>query len=477
YGAVAVPILHEFKPDIVHNIVNHSDAKFLFTDKHIWEHLNLDEMPAIAGAMEITDFSLLGCRNAELEHSRNIINELFGQKYPEKFTHEDLHYFAAKPDDLAVINYTSGSTGFSKGVMLPYRSLYSNLKFAIDTLNIWKSGDSSLCMLPLAHMYGLMIELIFPFVMGCHIHFLTKVPSPKILLGAFAEVRPRVVITVPLVIEKIIKSKVFPVIKKPHMKVLLALPGIKNIILKKIKAQLNAAFGGQLEELIIGGSAINKDVEQFLHKIQFPYTVGYGMTECGPLIAYEHWDKTKMHACGRCVDRMQIRVESPDPEHIAGELWVKGDNVMLGYYKNPEITAQSMRDGWFNTGDLCTIDSSGLVFIHGRSKNMILGPSGQNIYPEEIEHKINNMPYVNESIVIDDNGKIVALVHPDMDLAKKEKLSTDQLAKIMDENIAAVNKELPAYSRVASVKIYEEEFEKTPKRSIKRYLYMPQQQK
>lgn len=471
YGAVAVPVLHEFKSDNIHNIVNHSDAKLLFTDFQIWKDLKFAEMPHLMGVVQIVDFSLLESRNKNLTHARETLNELFGQKYPERFTPNDVVYYSPADDELAVINYTSGSTGFSKGVMLPYRSLWSNLRFACDTLNIWKSGDSSLCMLPLAHMYGLMIELIFPFVMGCHIHFLTRVPSPKVVMAAFAEVKPRVIITVPLVIEKIIKTKVFPMLEKPLMKILMTMPFVDGVLLRKIKEQLNEAFGGQLEELIIGGSAINKDVEEFLHKIGFPYTVGYGMTECGPLIAYADWDKTKMHACGRCVDRMQIKVDSPDPENVPGELWVKGANVMLGYYKDPGITAQSMRDGWFNTGDLCTIDDSGLVYIHGRSKNMILGPSGQNIYPEEIEHKLNNMPYVSESIVIDDAGKIVALIHPDLELAQQQGITGSDLERVMNENVENVNKELPAYSCIRGMQIYNEEFEKTPKRSIKRYLY------
>lgn len=471
YGAVAVPILHEFKADNIHHLVTHSEAKFFYTDDAIWENLDPDSMNGLEGVIRLHDYSLIMSRNKRLTNAREHLNEIFGKRYPERFTPDDVVYYKEKKDELALINYTSGSMGFSKGVMLTYNNLWSNIQFTIDGLTFLNPGDGIVCMLPLAHMYGLIVELLHPLVKGCHVYFLTRMPSPRVILEAFATVRPKLIVTVPLIIEKIVKTKVFPLLDKPLMKLLMHIPVIDDRLLEKIKTQLMSAFGGNVQEIIIGGAALNKDVETFLRRINFPYTVGYGMTECAPLVAYAQWDKQRPGSCGQIVDRMEGRIDSPDPEHIPGELWVRGDNVMKGYYKNKDATDAVMKDGWMNTGDLCTMDSDGFIYIRGRNKNMILGPSGQNIYPEEIEQKLNNMPYVAESLVVDSDGQLAALIYPDLELATKQGIHTDTLSKIIDDNIAALNKDLPAYSQIRKVKLYNEEFEKTPKRSIKRYLY------
>lgn len=471
YGAVAVPILHEFKADNIHHLVTHSEAKLFYTDDAIWENLDPDSMNGLEGVIRLHDYSIIMSRNKRLTNAREHLNEIFGKRYPERFTPDDVVYYKEKKDELALINYTSGSMGFSKGVMLTYNNLWSNIQFTIDGLTFLNPGDGIVCMLPLAHMYGLIVELLHPLVKGCHVYFLTRMPSPRVILEAFATVRPKLIVTVPLIIEKIVKTKVFPLLDKPLMKLLMHIPVIDDRLLEKIKTQLMSAFGGNVQEIIIGGAALNKDVETFLRRINFPYTVGYGMTECAPLVAYAQWDKQRPGSCGQIVDRMEGRIDSPDPEHIPGELWVRGDNVMKGYYKNKDATDAVMKDGWMNTGDLCTMDSDGFIYIRGRNKNMILGPSGQNIYPEEIEQKLNNMPYVAESLVVDSDGQFAALIYPDLELATKQGIHTDALSKIMDDNIAALNKDLPAYSQIRKVKLYNEEFEKTPKRSIKRYLY------
>lgn len=471
YGAVAVPILHEFKPDNMLHIINHSEAKLLFADSSIWENLDADNMPYIEGVFNIADYSLLLSCDEAITEARKTLNALFGNRYPERFTKEDVIYGEFDRDSLAVLSYTSGSTGFSKGVMIPYRAIESNINFALEKLTFLGPGDGLICMLPLAHMLGLVIEMMHPFSKGCHIYFLTRIPSPKIIIDAFAKVKPRLIVTVPLILEKIIKTKVFPLLEKPYMKLLMTMPFVNDHLLGKIKAKLNETFGGNLNEIIIGGAALNKDVEKFLRRIEFPYTVGYGMTECAPLISYAGHEENRMGSCGKVVDGITAVVESSDPENVAGELKVKGDNVMLGYYKNDDATKESLRDGWLYTGDLCCMDSDGFIYIRGRNKNMILGPSGQNIYPEEIEQKLNNMPYVCESIVVSDDGKIVALVYPDFELARQQSLGNADIEKIMNDNISNLNQELPSYSQVAGVKIYTEEFEKTPKRSIKRYLY------
>lgn len=472
YGTVTVPILHEFKSDNIHHLVCHSEAKLLFTDAAIYENLDPEAMAGLKGVLQISDYSLLLSRSRRLSDARNNLNKLFGAKYPERFTADDVVYSDRPAGDLAIINYTSGSTGFSKGVMLTYHNLWSNIQFYLDRLKFLKSGDAMVCMLPLAHMYGLMVELMDSFVRGCHVNFLTRTPSPKIIMDAFATVRPKLIVTVPLIIEKIIKTRVFPLLEKPMMKVLMHVPFVDDRLLGKIKERLESTFGGNLQELIIGGAGLNKDVEAFLRRIKFPFTVGYGMTECAPLVAYAPWDEQRPGCCGKVVHRMQARVDSPDPAAIPGVLWLKGDNVMTGYYKNPDETARAFdSDGWMNTGDICTIDSDGFISIRGRDKNMILGPSGQNIYPEEIEQRLNNMPFVGESLVVEEENKLVALIYPDFETARRQGMDDDAIDALMKENIDRLNDELPAYSRIARYRLYQEEFEKTPKRSIKRYLY------
>lgn len=471
YGAVPVPILHEFKPDSVHHILNHSDSRILFTDVHIFEHLDVDKTPQIDGVFDISDYSLLFSKQESINYARAHLNELFGKRYPERFTREDVIYKKPDMEQLAIINYTSGSTGLSKGVMIPYRAISSNIDFALTKLSFLGPGDKTICMLPLAHMLGLSIELLHPLSKGCHVFFLTRIPSPKIIMDAFASTRPRLIVTVPLILEKIIKTKVFPLLEKPYMKLLLTVPFVNDRLLGKIKERLTETFGGQLFEIIIGGAALNADVERFLRRIGFPYTVGYGMTECAPLISYAGHEINRPGACGLPVSNIEIKVDSPDPENIAGELLVHGSNVMLGYYKNPQETADALRDGWLHTGDICNVDSDGFIYIRGRNKNLILGPSGQNIYPEEIEQQLNNMPYVNESLIVDRQQHLVALIHPDYETAVQQGIEADKLPDIMKENIVLLNKDLPAYSQIADFEIMEQEFEKTPKRSIRRFLY------
>lgn len=472
YGTITVPILHDFKPDTIHHLVTHCDARLLFTDASTWENLDHENMPHIKGVVNIADYSLLFSRDKAFTQAREHLNRLFGDKYPERFTPDDVVYERFNQDDIALINYTSGSMGFSKGVMLSYGSLWSNVQYSIDGLDFLVPGDGFVSMLPLAHMFGLTVEMLHPFVKGCHIYFLGRTPSPKILLGAFAEVKPKLIVAVPLVIEKIVKTRVFPMLEKPLMKLLMHIPFVDDRLMAKIKQGLTDAFGGNLKELIIGGAGLNKDVETFLRKIQFPYTVGYGMTECGPLICYSSWDKQKQASCGHAVDRMELRVDSPDPETTPGVLWVRGANVMNGYYKNDEATQACMgADGWMNTGDIAQIDKDGYVFIRGRDKNMILGPSGQNIYPEEIEQQLNNLPYVAESLIVSRDGKLVALIHPDYENATKQGLDDAAVDKQMRDNLKTLNAALPSFSQISDMQIFTEEFEKTPKRSIKRFMY------
>ena len=472
YGIVAVPILHDFHPDNIHHLVNHSESKVFFCDQEIWDTLTPSEMPNLKAAIRISDFELLEANDKDIVDAREHLNELFGKKYPNRFTPNDVVFHTEDPEELALINYTSGSTGFSKGVMLPYRSLWSNLQYCIDHLTFLKPGDGVVCMLPLAHMYGLSIDLIHCFAKGCHLNFLTRLPSPAIIMKAFAEVKPKLIVAVPLIIEKMIKTRVFPMLEKPLMKLMLMVPFVDDKLLAKIKVKLTDTFGGNLQALIIGGASLNKDVETFLRKIKFPFTVGYGMTECGPLLAYAPWDVQKPQSCGCLVDRMEMRIDSPNPTVTPGVLWVKGMNVMIGYYHNPEATEAVMKDGWMSTGDICTIDDQGYIFIRGRDKNMILGPSGQNIYPEEIEQILNNLPFVSESLIVSNaDHQLEALIYPDYELATKEGLSEEQIAEQMEQNLKQLNAELPAYSRVSKITIRKDEFEKTPKRSIKRYLY------
>ena len=472
YGAVAVPILHEFKADNIHNIVNHSEARLLFVGDVVWESLNEAEMPLLEGIILMTDFTLLVCRSKQLEYAREHLNELFGKKCPRNFRREHVSYRRDNPEELAVINYTSGTTSFSKGVMLPYRSLWANTQFAFDVLTL-KPGDRIVSMLPMAHMYGLAFEFLYEVACGCHVFFLTRMPSPKIIFQAFADVKPHIVIAVPLIIEKIIKKNVLPKLETLKMKVLLKVPIINDKIKATVREQMIQGFGGNFYEVIIGGAAFNQEVEKLLKSIDFPYTVGYGMTECGPIICYEDWKRFKPGSCGKAAPRMEVRIDSPDPQNIVGEILTRGDNVMLGYYKNPEATAQILdADDWLHTGDLGVMDEEGNVTIKGRSKNMLLGPSGQNIYPEEIEEKLNNLPFVAECIVIQQNdNKLVALIYPDFEDAYSQGMSDSDIEAAMEENRTTLNAELPAYSQISRIKIYPEEFEKTPKKSIKRFLY------
>ncbi len=474
YGAIVVPILHEFKPDQVHNIVNHSEAKLLFVGDVVWEGLDESAMPSLEGIVLMNDYSILVSRSEKLTFAREHLNELFGKKFPKNFRKEHINYYKDSADELLVLNYTSGTTSFSKGVMLPARSMWSNIEFGKEKLNkILKPGDSVVSMLPMAHMYGLAFEFLYEFSNGCHVYFLTRMPSPKIILQAFAEVKPKIVIAVPLIIEKIIKKNVLPKLETPTMKFLMHVPLVSDKIKEKVREQLMNAFGGEFYEIIVGGAAFNQEIEAFLRSINFPYTVGYGMTECGPIISYEDWKNFKAGSCGKAAPRMEIKILSRDPENIPGEIITRGDNVMLGYYKNQEATDEVIdSEGWLHTGDLGVMDAEGNVTIKGRSKNMLLGPSGQNIYPEEIEDKLNNMPYVNESIVIQAlDGKLAALIYPDFELAFANGMSEKQVEEQMEANRVALNTQIAAYEQVARVKIYHEEFEKTPKKSIKRFLY------
>lgn len=471
YGAVVVPILNEFKPDNIHHIVNHSEARLLFVGDVVWDNLNADEMPNLDGILRIEDYSLRFSRKEQLTEARARLNALFGEKFPDRFRPEDVHYEYDNLDDLAMINYTSGTTSSSKGVMLPYRSLWANLKFAIGVFGV-TPGEKLVSMLPMAHMYGLAFEFIYEFVSGMHVHFLSRMPSPKVIADAFAEVKPNIIIAVPLIIEKIIKKKVFPTIEKPHMKLLMNIPFVNDKIRETIRQKVVDAFGGNFKELIIGGAALNQEVERFLRTIHFPYTVGYGMTECGPILAYDGWKTFKQGSCGKAVPRMELRIDSDDQQHTVGEILAKGDCLMMGYYKNPEATAAALdKDGWLHTGDMGVIDEDGYLYIRGRCKNMILSANGQNIYPEEIEDKLNNMPFVSESIVVDRSEKLVALIYPDADQVSVENLSEEQLNEAMANNLKELNQQLPAYSQLTSYELYKEEFEKTPKRSIKRFLY------
>ena len=474
YGAIAVPILHEFNAEQVHNIVNHSEARLLFVGDHVATIIDPQAMPTLEGIINNPDYSLMISRTDKLTYAREHLNELYGKKFPKYFRKEHVHYYMEEsPEELAVINYTSGTTGFSKGVMLPYRALWSNFDFAVSVLgNTIKAGDKVISMLPMAHMYGMAFEFIFEFLYGCHVYYLNRVPSPAIIAQALAEIRPRIVIAVPLIIEKIIRKKVFPKIQNNRMRLLLQMPVISKKVREMICQEVLKAFGGNMYEVIIGGAALNQEVERFLKRIDFPYTVGYGATECAPIICYRDWHTFAPGSCGRAALHQEVKIVSPDPQRIPGEILTKGPNVMLGYYKNPEATAETIdRDGWYHTGDLGTMDADGNVFINGRSKNMLLGPNGQNIYPEEIEDKLNSMTMVLESVVVQRDNKLVALVHPDMDEAKNMGFSEEDLKNIMEQNRNGLNEMIPAYEKISEIEIHEEEFEKTPKRSIKRYLY------
>ena len=474
YGAVAVPILHEFTAEQIHNIVNHSEAKLLFVGDVVATVIDEKEMPDLEGIVYIPDYSLFVSRTEKLTYAREHLNEMFGKKYPKYFRPEHVNYYIEQdPEELALINYTSGTTGFSKGVMIPYRAMWGNVDFARHELRgIMREGDHVLSILPMAHMYGMAFEFIYEFITGCHIFYLTRLPSPAVIAQAYAEIKPALIIAVPLVIEKIIQKRVYPKLQNNMMKLLLNMPVINTKIHEKIGQEVINAFGGNFHEVIIGGAAFNKDIENFLQKIGFPYTVGYGTTECAPIIAYANHETFVPGSCGRAAYHMEVKINSNDPQNVPGEIWARGTNVMLGYYKNPEATAEALdAEGWYHTGDLGTMDAEGNIFIKGRLKNMLLGASGQNIYPEEIEDRLNAMPMVSESVVIQENNKLVGLVCPDLDEANSIGLTRSDIEEVMEQNRLLLNNELPAYSKLSAIRLHDEEFEKTPKKSIKRYLY------
>lgn len=472
YGAVIVPILHEFKADNIHNIVNHSEAKLLFVGDQAWENLNEDRMPGLMGVVLLTDFTPVVCRDPRLMEAFEHRNAIYGQRYPKNFRPEHIRYrHEESPEELSIINYTSGTTGYSKGVMLPYRSIRSNVDYCFEMRPI-QAGDHIVSMLPLGHVFGMVYDFLYGICAGAHLYFLTRMPSPKIIEQSFAEIKPRIISCVPLIVEKIIKKNILPRVDNTIGKLLLRVP----IINDKIKASARKAameiFGGEFNDIIIGGAPFNADVERFLKQIGFPYTIAYGMTECGPIICSSRWQDLKLASCGKAASRMEVRIDSNDSAHRAGEIICRGENLMLGYYKNPEATAQIIDvRGWLHTGDLATMDSEGNVTVRGRSKNMLLTASGQNIYPEEIESKLNNMPYVAESLIVLQNDKLVALIYPDFDEAFARGLQQSDVEEAMEQNRQELNQQLPAYCQITKVKIHFEEFEKTAKKSIKRFLY------
>ncbi len=473
YGAVAVSILHEFDKASVQFIVDHSDSKMLFVDDSIWNEIDEKTIPKVETVFSLENYLLLQSSSDELKQFDADAPDYFDKKYGKGFFVNDIVFRTDKPEELAVINYTSGTTNSPKGVMLPYRSLWSNTSFAIDNLPFIESGDKIVCMLPIAHAYGLAFEILNTISLGCHIHFLGKTPSPQVLLEMFSKVKPKLVLAVPLIIEKIVNRSVLPKLQRGAVKTLVKIPLLNSVVYSKVRASMIEFFGGELVEVVIGGAALNPDVEKFLRKIRFPYTVGYGMTECGPLISYAYWIKYKERSSGKVVDRMEVKIDSDDPQNIVGEILARGSNVMLGYYKNEEATKQTFtEDGWLKTGDLGTIDSDDFIFIRGRNKNMILGSSGQNIYPEEIEEKINSSPYVKESLAISEDQKIIALLVPDKDILKENGFTDQDMNTLFQQVITEVNSQLPSYSKITSFRIREEEFEKTPKRSIRRFKYV-----
>lgn len=474
YGAVAVPILHEFTAEQVHNIVKHSDAKLLFVGDVVATTIDPTQMPHLEGIIYIPDYSLVISRTDKLTYAREHLNEMYGKRFPKYFRKEHVHYYKeADPNELALINYTSGTTGFSKGVMIPYRALWSNFDFACDAMgkNV-KRGDNIISILPMAHMYGMAFEFIYEFLRGCHIFYLTRVPSPAIIAQAYADIKPAIIIAVPLIIEKIVKKKILPKLQTPRMKILFNMPVVNKKVKQAVHDQVYQSFGGKIYEIIIGGAAFNQEVENFMESINFPITVGYGATECAPIITYASCETFVPGSCGRAALHMEVKIDSEDPQNMPGEILTKGLNVMLGYYKNEEETARTIdKDGWYHTGDLGTMDEYGNLFIKGRIKNMLLGPSGQNIYPEEIEDKLNSLALVVESIVVQRDNKLIGLVYPDYDEMRNIGLSKEDLEKIMEENRNTLNEMIPAYCKLSAIQLTETEFEKTPKKSIKRFLY------
>lgn len=473
YGAVAIPILHEFHPAQVHDIVNHSEAKLLFVGDKVWASLEADAMPALQGVISLHDYSLLVSRSEKLTFARENLNRLFGEKYPMNFRKHHINYHQDQPDELAIINYTSGTTSNSKGVMIPYRALWSNREFAVEVLgDKIQAGERVLSILPMAHMYGMAFEFLFEFSYGVHIHFLTKLASPTVLMKALKEIKPRILIAVPLIIEKVVRKAILPKIQDPKIALLMRTPIIGDRIKKKIREGLSEALGGNFYEVIIGGSALNKEIEEVLVDIKFPFTVGYGATECAPILSYSDYQTFVPGSCGRTAPRMELEINSPDPENIPGEILARGTNVMLGYFKNEEATRQTLVDGWYHTGDLGIKDAQGNIFIKGRSKNMLLGANGQNVYPEEIEDKLVSLPLVQECVVIQKNEKFYALVYADPEKVGELGLSKNDLQAVMEENRKELNKNIPSYCQIMGISLRDEEFEKTPKKSIKRFLYM-----
>ncbi len=474
YGAVAVPIQHEFTPDQIYNIVNHSDSKLLFVGDVVATTIDADQMPSLEGVVYLPDFSLVVSRSEKLTYAREHLNEMFGHKYPKYFRKEHVNYYKEQsPDELALINYTSGTTGFSKGVMLPYRALWGNLDFVLDVLGSHiKSGSNIVSILPMAHMYGMMVEFIFGFVNGNHLFYLTRLPSPSLIAEAFAQVKPSLIVAVPMIVEKIVRKMVMPVVQSNRVRLLLNMPVVNKRVKANIRDMVADVFGGNAYEVITGGAALNQEIEAFLRDIEFPITVGYGTTETAPLITFSDYKDFVPGSCGLPVKHMEVRIDSDDPQNTPGEVLARGMNTMLGYYKNEEATRAVLdADGWYHTGDLGTMSADGHVFIRGRIKNMLLGSNGQNVYPEEIEDKLNSMAYVNESLIVQKGDKLIGLVHPDYDEAKAMDFNDDDLMSIMEQNRLKLNEQLPPFCKISELRLHEDEFVKTPKKSIKRYLY------
>ena len=474
YGAVAVPIQHEFTPDQIYNIVNHSDSKLLFVGDVVATTIDADQMPSLEGVVYLPDFSLVVSRSEKLTYAREHLNEMFGHKYPKYFRKEHVNYYKDQsPDELALINYTSGTTGFSKGVMLPYRALWGNLDYVLDVLGPHiKSGSNIVSILPMAHMYGMMVEFIFGFVNGNHLFYLTRLPSPSLIAEAFAQVKPSLIVAVPMIVEKIVRKMVMPVVQSNRVRLLLNMPVVNKKVKANIRDMVADVFGGNAYEVITGGAALNQEIEAFLRDIEFPITVGYGTTETAPLITFSDYKDFVPGSCGLPVKHMEVRIDSDDPQNTPGEVMARGMNTMLGYYKNEEATRAVLdADGWYHTGDLGTMSADGHVFIRGRIKNMLLGSNGQNVYPEEIEDKLNSMAYVNESLIVQKGDKLIGLVHPDYDEAKAMDFSEDDLVSIMEQNRLKLNEQLPPFCKISELRLHEDEFVKTPKKSIKRYLY------
>jgi len=470
YGAVPVPILHEFKPGNIHYLVNHSEAKVLFVDEVIWESLLESEMPGLYVIVQMNNLKYLYSRDESLANIRDELVQAFAKRYPDGFKPEDMNYYEDSADELALINYTSGTSGFSKGVMIPYRAIYANIELARDAEPQMDCNCKVVAMLPAAHMYGMMFEFIYEMSIGAHIQYLTRLPSPKVILSAMQDIKPDIIISVPLILEKVYKSKLKPIIDKN--KPFLRMPLVNQMIYRKMREGLVNAFGGRFEEVIIGGAALNPEVEAALARMRFPFTVGYGMTECAPIIAYEHWNKARIGSCGKTIRNCEIRIDSADPINIPGEVLVKGPNVFLGYYKNEEATVASFtEDGWFRTGDMGVLDEDGYLYLRGRCKCMLLGANGQNIYPEELEAVVNNVTYVVDSLVIEDQGELVALIYPDYHQAELDGMDKAALESRLTSLLPMVNGDLPKYAQIKRMEFLPEDFERTPKRSIKRYLY------